>query len=146
VQPFGPAAVMVTVRAVNGEPATGAADPVAAALVTVTQEPTVTSARVPVTVLENVVDELKFTVTCPVLGFWTSRLVALTAAAVPNAPGGAAGAAELELDGAEVELAEGVEVPPQATRPTARAAAISARPDRAPTWRRRRRVDAELVC
>jgi hypothetical protein len=138
---------MFTAVAVIGVPAAGLVLPVDA-LDAVTQEPTVTSARVALTVSENTVDELKFTVTWPVLGFCTSRLVALTAAAVPNAPGGVCGPAADEVGGAAVFVfAAGVVAPPpQAIRPTARAPAISARPDRAPTWRYRRRVDAELVC
>ena len=38
--------------------------------------------------LVNAVDEVNLTVTWPVCWFCTSRLVAETAAAVPNAPGG----------------------------------------------------------
>jgi hypothetical protein len=141
VQPFAPGWLMVTVRAVIGVPGAGLLLPVAV-LATVTQEPLVTSARVPLTVSENVVAELKFTVTWPVLGFCTSRLVALTAAAVPNAPGGVCGPDARDVGGAAVfELAAGVVEPPQAIRPTASAPAISARPDRAPTWRYRRRVE-----
>jgi hypothetical protein len=137
---------MFTVRAVIGVPGAGLLLPVAV-LDTVTQEPTVTSASVPLTVLENVVEAVKFTVTWPLLGFCTSRLVAETEAAVPNAPGGVCGPAARDVGGAAVfVLAAGVEPPPQAIRPTARAPAISARPDRTPTWRDRRRVDAELDC
>jgi hypothetical protein len=137
---------MVTVRAVIGVPGAGLLLPVAV-LDTVTQEPAVTSARVPLTVLENVVEELKFTVTWPVLGFCTSRLDAFTAAAVPNAPGGVCGPAGREVGGVDVlGLEDGADEPPQAIRPTARAPAISARPDRAPTWRYRPRAEGRLDC
>jgi hypothetical protein len=137
---------MLTVRAVIGVPGAGLLLPVAV-LDTVTHEPAVTSARVPLTVLEKVVDAVKFTVTWPLVGFCTSRLVALTAAAVPNVPGGVCGPLAREVGGAAVFVfATGVEPPPQAIRPTARAPAISARPDRAPTWRYRRRADVELDC
>jgi hypothetical protein len=146
VQPFAVAWLMLTVRAVIGVPAVGLLVPVAV-LDTVTHDPTVTSARVPLTVSENVVDELKFTVTWPLVGFCTSTLVALTAAAVPNVPGGACGPDGREVGGVDVfVLAAGVEPPPQAIRPTARAPAISARPDRTPAWRYRRRVETELDC
>jgi hypothetical protein len=141
VQPVAPGWATVTVRAVIGVPAAGLVVPVAV-LDTVTQEPVVTSAKVPLTVSENVVEELKFTVTWPVLGFCTSRLVAVIEAAVPNAPGGVCGPPAPDVGGAAVfELAAGVVEPPQAIRPTASAPAISARPDRAPTWRYRPRVE-----
>jgi hypothetical protein len=61
------------------------ADPVA-----VTQSPTVTELTVSVTLLENVVVVVQFTVVWPLLGFCTSMLDPLSAATLPVAPMGAA--------------------------------------------------------
>ena len=60
------------------------ADPVA-----VMQSPTVTELTVSVTLFENVVVDVQFTVVWPLLGFWTSMLDALSAAMLPVAPIGA---------------------------------------------------------
>jgi hypothetical protein len=57
---------------------------------TVTQLPTVTSFAVAATVSVIAVVAVKVTVTCPVVGFCTSRLDPDTAAAVPTTPGKAA--------------------------------------------------------
>ncbi len=115
-------ALMVTVVAVTGE----AADPVADGVpTTVTQLPTVTSFAVTDTVSVIGVLAVKVTVTCPEVGFWTSRLDPETAAAVPTTPGKAAwpadgdgllpGAAELAMVAAGV--AELPAPPPHAVTP-----------------------------
>ena len=80
-------ALMVTVVAVTGPVADPAADGLPT---TVTQLPTVTSFAVAVTVSVIGVVAVKVTVTCPEVGFWTSRLDPETAAAVPTTPGKAA--------------------------------------------------------
>jgi hypothetical protein len=109
---------MVTLVAVTGL----AAAPVAEGWpTTVTQLPTVTSFDVTETVSVIAVLALKVTVTCPEVGFWTSRLDPDTAAAVPTVPGKAAWApvgAGLLLGAAELAMvAAGVAAdpaPPQA--------------------------------
>ena len=115
-------ALMVTVVAVTGPVADPAADGLPT---TVTQLPTVTSFAVAVTVSVIGVVAVKVTVTCPEVGFWTSRLDPETAAAVPTTPGKAAwladgdgllpGAAELAMVAAGV--AELPVLPPQAATP-----------------------------
>jgi hypothetical protein len=57
--------------------------------VAVTQSPTVTALTDSVTLLENVVDDVQFTVVWPLLGFCTSMLDAFRAATLPKAPVGA---------------------------------------------------------
>jgi hypothetical protein len=90
----------------------------------VTQLPTVTSFDVTLTVSVIAVVAVKVTVTCPEVGFCTSRLDPDTAAAVPTVPGKAAwapvvgagllfGAAELAMVAAGVAVAP---PPPQAVR------------------------------
>jgi hypothetical protein len=75
---------------------------------TVTQLPTVRSLDVTVTSWVIVVALVKVTVTCPEVGFCTSRLDPDTAAAVPTTPGKAAWL--LAGDGLLVPATEGVEV------------------------------------
>jgi hypothetical protein len=60
------------------------ADPVA-----VTQSPTVMALTASVTLFENCVVDVQFTVVCPLLWFWTSMLEPLSAATLPEAPIGA---------------------------------------------------------
>lgn len=96
---------------------------------TITQVPDVSDETVKVAVLENRVEEVQSTVSCPVVAFCTSIDVPEMAATEPDVPGnlppppppdpfGAAGAVvELEL----VEALE--EPPPHAARVTVRAAA-----------------------
>src|SRR5437660_4305260 len=132
---------MFTVLAVIGEPGAGVLDPAAAALVTLTHEPTATLDSAALTELVNVVEELKFTVTWPLVGFCTSMLFPLIAAAVPNVPGADAGPdGELACGVVVLEPADGVLDPPQAPSATASAPPISARPGRA------QRCDAERGC
>jgi hypothetical protein len=57
--------------------------------VAVTQEPTVTELTASLTVLENCVVEVQFTVVWPEFGFWTSMLEPAIAATLPKAPIGA---------------------------------------------------------
>jgi hypothetical protein len=80
-------ALMVTVVAVTEWVADPAAEGVPT---TLTQLPAVTSFDVTVTVSLIGVLAVKVTVTCPEVGFWTSRLDPDTAAAVPTTPGKAA--------------------------------------------------------
>ena len=54
--------------------------------VAVTQSPTLTALTDSVTLLENVVDDVQFTVVWPLLGFCTSMLDAFSAATLPVAP------------------------------------------------------------
>jgi hypothetical protein len=56
---------------------------------TVTQSPLASALTASVTVLENVVVVLQFTVVCPELAFWTSMLDPLSEATLPEAPMGA---------------------------------------------------------
>jgi hypothetical protein len=56
---------------------------------TVTQSPAASVLTAWVTVLENVVVVLQFTVVCPELAFWTSMLDPLREATLPEAPAGA---------------------------------------------------------
>ena len=113
---------------------------------TVTQLPTARSFDVTVTVSVIAVAAVKVTVTCPEVGFWTSRLDPDTAAAVPTVPGKAArvrvgaglrpGAAELALVAAGVAGVAGVALVP----PPPQAATVSATiptPVRAGAQRRR---------
>src|SRR6202522_3704299 len=115
-------ALMVTLVAVTDLAAAPAAEGLPT---TVTQLPTVTSFDVTLTVSVIGVLAVKVTVTCPEVGFWTSRLDPDTAAAVPTTPGkadGAAvgvgllpGAAELAMVAAGVAALP--ELPPQAVTP-----------------------------
>lgn len=57
--------------------------------VAVMQSPTFTALTDSVTLLENVVDDVQFTVVWPLLGFCTSMLDAFSAATLPVAPIGA---------------------------------------------------------
>ncbi len=57
--------------------------------VTVTQSPAARELTVSVTVFENWVVVVQFTVVCPLLAFWTSMLEPLSAATLPVAPMGA---------------------------------------------------------
>jgi hypothetical protein len=57
------------------------ADPVA-----VTQSPTVMALTASVTLFENCVVDVQFTVVCPLPEFWTSMLDPLNAATLPEAP------------------------------------------------------------
>jgi hypothetical protein len=109
----------------------------------VTQLPTVSFFDVTVTVSVIAVVALKVTVTCPEVGFCTSRLDPDTAAAVPTVPGKAAwvpvgagllpGAAELATVAAGVAGVAVVPAPPQA----ATASTTIPTPARAGALRRR---------
>lgn len=97
---------MVTVVAVTGRPNRvvdeEAVDGVPTA---VTQIPATNADAVVEIVLVKTVDALKVTVVCPLVGFWTSRVVPLTAAMVPVAAGKAALAPAAGVDVA-VEFVE----------------------------------------
>ena len=108
-------ALMVTLVAVTDLAAAPAAEGVPT---TVTQLPTVTSFDVTDTVSVIGVVAVKVTVTCPEVGFWTSRLDPDTAAAVPTTPGKAAG------------LADGVGLLPGAAELAMVAAGVAALPER----------------
>ena len=110
---------------------------------TTTQLPTVTSLDVTVTVSVMAVAAVKVTVTCPVVGFCTSRLDPDTAAAVPTAPGKAVWV----LAGVGLSLAPAVVLgpaPPHADTASATIAGLT----RARIQRRRQlrlAADARLV-
>ena len=138
-------ALMVTLVAVTDL----AAAPVAEGLpTTATQLPTVTSFDVTVTVSVIGVVAVKVTVTCPEVGFWTSRLDPETAAAVPTTPGKAAwvpAGAELLLCAAgeaDAVPATAAVVPPPPQAATATTTIPS--PARAGT-QRRAAADARFV-
>lgn len=82
-QPAGPAGVMRTLRAVMVRVVVAAPE---RCPTTSTQSPDLTAARVAASISVNLVDPLKSTVTCPLLGLRTSMLAADTAATVPVVP------------------------------------------------------------
>jgi hypothetical protein len=84
--------VIVTVVAASGAEGSGAVvgdEPLGAAPDAVMQLPGFTAARSVVTVLVNRVLPVTSTVTCPSVGFCSSKLAASTSAMVPDAPGAA---------------------------------------------------------
>jgi len=124
------AGVTVTTWAVRAVTGTAGLAVLVLVLVTVTQEPTVTLARVAGTVRVNLVVALKLTVTWPSVGFCTCALLALTAATVPEVPAGACPTPDTLvapaglLDGLALAEVLAEPPPPQAVRaasnPTAR--------------------------
>src|SRR4051794_12322956 len=130
----------VTVVAVTDRVADPLAAPPAGGWpITVTQLPTVTSRDAAATSSVIAVAEVKVTVTCPLVEFWTSRLEADTAAAVPMTPGKAA----CELAGAGLLLLLATGGAAVAPEPPQAVTARTASPARAGVQRRQLRQVAD---